>query len=323
MLFSRSIQDKKLSHSLNKPVPVAADGALAEAAFDLAAVVAGLYVYPVKSCAGVSVREAVLTDTGLEFDRAWMLVDAQGNFLTQRELPRMALICPQLKTYEMVLRAPGMLALHIALDRVEAPVRVRVWSDEVAAYDMGALAAQWFSDFLGAAARLVRFDPEHRRASSLKWTGGVEALNQFSDGYPVLVLSQASLDQLNEKLAAQGVAAVGMARFRPNIVLGNPANGPQLAPHDEDRLAVLHIATDEGAGAVQLKPVKPCPRCPIPNIDPATAASSPQVGDTLQGYRQDARVDGAVTFGMNAIVLGGAGQLLKVGQAAGARYCFE
>jgi uncharacterized protein YcbX len=322
-----------MNHSTNKPLPDAAGGALAEAAFDLAAVVAGLYVYPVKSCTGVSVSEAVLTDTGLELDRAWMVVDAQGNFLTQRELPRMALVQPQLKYSEMVLRAPGMLALHIALDRVEAPVRVRVWNDEVAAYDMGALAAQWFSDFLGVAARLVRFDPEHRRASSLKWTGGIEALNQFSDGYPVLVVSQASLDQLNDKLAAQGVAAVGMARFRPNIVLGNAAGGPELAPHDEDRLDLLHIATDadadegegadESAGAVQLKPVKPCPRCPIPNIDPATATSSPQVGDTLQGYRQDARVGGAVTFGMNAIVLGGVGQRLRVGQAVGARYCFD
>jgi len=141
----------------------------------------------------------------------------------------------------------------------------------------------------------------------------------------VLVVSQASLDQLNDKLAAQGVAAVGMARFRPNIVLGNSASGPALAPHDEDRLDLLHIATDASAdaGAVQLKPVKPCPRCPIPNIDPASAASSPEVGDTLQGYRQDARVGGAVTFGMNTIVLGGAGQLLKVGQVVGARYCFD
>jgi uncharacterized protein YcbX len=306
-------------------------GALADAAFDLTAVVSQLYVYPIKSCAGVSVSEAVLTETGLEFDRAWMVVDAQGRFLTQRELPRMALIQPQLKHSEMVLRAPGMLALHIALDRVEAPVRVRVWDDEVAAYDMGPLAAQWFSDFLGLAARLVRFDPEHRRLSSLKWTGGVEALNQFSDGYPVLVVSQASLDQLNEKLAAQGVASVGMARFRPNIVLGDAATGWALAPHDEDRLDMLHIATgadesadaDKSADAVQLKLVKPCPRCPIPNIDPASATSSPEVGDTLQSYRQDARVNGAVTFGMNAIVLGGVGQLLKVGQAVGARYCFE
>lgn len=299
----------------------AACGAPAGVSFDLAAVVSRLYVYPVKSCAGVQVKEAILTETGLEFDRAWMVVGGQGRFLTQRELPRMALIRPQLKTYEMVLRAPGMLALHVALDQVEAPVRVRVWDDEVAAYDMGPVAAQWFSDFLGTAARLVRFDPEHRRVSSLQWTEGVEALNQFSDGYPVLVLSEASLAQFNDKLAARGVAVVGMERFRPNIVLGHPAGGLELAPHDEDRLDILHIATEQGA--VQLKPVKPCPRCPIPNIEPTTAVSSPEVGDLLQSYRQDARVNGAVTFGMNAIVLAGVDQLLKVGQTVGANYRFE
>ena len=98
--------------------------------FDVSAVISGLYVYPIKSCAGVAVKDAILTETGLEFDRAWMVVDEKGDFLTQRELPRMALIEPQLKHYEMVLRAPGMLALHIKLDEVEAPVRVRVWDDE-------------------------------------------------------------------------------------------------------------------------------------------------------------------------------------------------
>ncbi|MEY2952497.1 MAG: hypothetical protein RLZZ401_584, partial [Pseudomonadota bacterium] len=145
---------------------------------DVSAVIAELWVYPVKSCAGVSVAQARLTDTGLDLDRAWMLVDARGDFLTQRELPRMALIQPTLKTYEMVLKAPGMLALHVALDAVEAAVRVRVWDDEVAAFDMGAVAAQWLSDFLGTPARLVRFDPDERRLSDLQWTGGVEAFNQ-------------------------------------------------------------------------------------------------------------------------------------------------
>lgn len=297
---------------------------LRDAPADVTAVISQLYVYPVKSCAGVQMQEALLTETGLEFDRAWMVVDAQGQFLTQRALPRMALIQPQLKHSEMVLRAPGMLALHIALDAVEAQVRVRVWDDDVPAYDMGAIAAQWFSDFLGVPARLVRFDPEHKRISSLQWTDGLEALNQFSDGYSLLVISQASLDHLNEKLAAAGAAAVGMARFRPNIVLGNPADasdGCALLPHDEDRLDVLQIATAQGA--VQLKPVKPCTRCPIPNIDPATAISSPEVSDMLQSYRQDARVDGAVTFGMNAIVLRGIDCLLQVGQVVQANYKFD
>ncbi len=292
-----------------------------DAAFDVTAVIARLLVYPVKSCAGVEVQEAILTETGLEFDRAWMVVDGQEQFLTQRALPRMALIQPQLKHYEMVLRAPGMLALHIKLDEVEQPVRVNIWGEEVAAYDMGAIAAQWFSDFLGVSARLVRFDPEQKRICSRQWTGNVQALNQFSDGFPLLVISEASLHHLNEKLATSGTAPVGMARFRPNIVLGNPAAGDALSPHDEDRLEVLEISTAQGS--VVLKPVKPCVRCPIPNIDPATAISSPEVVDMLQTYRPDARVNGALTFGMNAIVLNGTDCVLKAGQAVAARYRFE
>lgn len=288
---------------------------------DVGAVITGLWVYPVKSCAGVQVQEAILTETGLEFDRAWMVVDEEGSFLTQRELPRMALIQPQLKYHDMVLRAPGMLALHIALDQVQEPLRVTIWDDEVQAYDMGPIAAQWFSDFLGVKARLVRFDPEEKRVSSRQWTGGVEALNQFSDGYPVLVLSEASLAGLNEKLQAAGATAVGMARFRPNIVIGDAPGASELVPHDEDRLDLLKIATEQGV--VQLKPVKPCARCPIPNIDPATALSSPEVGDTLQAYRQDPRLKGAVSFGMNAIVLQGNDHLLRVGQSVTANYNFD
>ena len=292
---------------------------------DVCAVISGLYVYPIKSCAGVAVQDAVLTETGLEFDRAWMVVDDQGEskgeFLTQRELPRMALIQPQLKHYEMVLRAPGMLALHIKLDEVEGPVRVKVWDDEVAAFDMGKIAAQWFTDFLGTPARLVRFDPDHKRLSSQRWTGDIEALNQFSDGFPVLVISQASLDQFNSKLAAKGHSAVSMSRFRPNIVLATRLGNAELLAHDEDRLDVLQLSTEQGV--VQLKLVKPCPRCPIPNIDPQTAASSPEVGDMLQSYRADPRVDGALTFGMNAILLTGVDHVLKPGQAVTGNYQFN
>ena len=318
MNYKDQIKVNDLINELSTGAAPDAPGAMPS---DLRAVISQLVVYPVKSCAGVSVQEAILLDTGLEFDRAWMVVDGQGGFLTQRELPRMALIQPQLKYHEMILRAPGMLALHVKLDEVEGPVRVRVWDDEVAAYDMGAIAAQWFTDFLGTPARLVRFDPEHKRLSDLQWTGGVEALNQFSDGYSLLVISEASLNHLNEKLLASGAAAVGMARFRPNIVLANPADGTEMAAHDEDRLDVVHIAT--AVGVIQLKPVKPCPRCPIPNVDPTTAVSSPEVGDMLQTYRQDARVNGAVTFGMNAIVVGGIDHLLKVGQAVTASYRFD
>ncbi len=289
--------------------------------FDVNATIARLFVYPVKSCAGVEVPEVLLTETGLEFDRAWMVVDAEGEFVTQRELPRMVLIQPQLKQFEMVLRAPGMLALHIAFDRVEAPVRVKVWDDEVAAYDMGDIAAQWFSDFLSepgrppAKLRLVRFDPEHKRLSSLKWTGGVEAENQFSDGFPVLIASEGSLAELNERLAAAGHEAVGIERFRPNIVLAG------IESHDEDRIGTLGIATAQGEA--RLRMAKPCTRCPIPDIGPATAARSTTVGDVLRTYRADARVDGAITFGMNAIVLEGIDHLLKKGQAVGADFRFD
>ena len=288
---------------------------------DITAVISRLFVYPIKSCGGVEVKEAILLDTGLEFDRAWMVVDAHGHFLTQRELPRMALVKPQLKHFEMVLRAPGMLALHIQLDEVEAPCRVTVWDDEVPAYDMGPVAAQWFTDFLGQTARLVRFDPTHKRLSSRQWTGDADGLNQFSDGYALLVISEASLSQFNDKLTSAGSAAVGMERFRPNIVLGHNAGGDKLLPHDEDRLELLQIATDQGAA--QIKPVKPCPRCPIPNIDPLTALSAHTVGDMLQTYRQDARVGGAPSFGMNAIVLGSTDHLLKVGQSVEASYSFD
>ncbi|VTU40563.1 putative Fe-S protein [Variovorax sp. PBS-H4] len=287
--------------------------------FDLQATIARLFVYPIKSCAGVELPEALLTETGLEFDRAWMVVDAEGEFVTQRELPRMALIRPQMKHSEMLLRAPGMLALHIAFDRVEQPVRVRVWKDEVAAYDMGDIAAQWFSDFLSQPGRLqklrlVRFDPEYKRLSNLKWTGGIEAQNQFADGYPLLVASEGSLAGLNARLAAQGHAAVGIERFRPNIVLAG------LEAHDEDRVELLHVRTEEGEA--RLQPVKPCVRCPIPDIDPGTAECSPEVGDMLRTYRVDPRVDGAITFGMNAIVLQGIEYMLRRGQPVGANLRF-
>ena len=282
---------------------------------DLSGTIERLFVYPVKSCAGIEVQQALLTEAGLDLDRAWMVVDAEGMFLTQRTLPRMALIRPKLGSDEMVLRAPGMLALHVAIDAVEGPATVTVWRDTVPAWDMGAVAAQWFTDFLGQPCRLVRFDPDHRRLSCMEWTGSVEAPNQFSDGFPVLVASAASLTELNGRLAARGHADVGMERFRPNVVIAG------VEAHDEDRVDMLRI---EGAsGEIRLQTVKPCARCPIPDIDPATAESDPAVGDTLRTYRHDKRLGGAVTFGMNAIVREGAGQMLRVGQRVGADLRFD
>ena len=280
---------------------------------DISARIARLFVYPIKSCAGVELGEAMLTETGLDLDRAWMVVDEAGVYVTQRELPRMALVKPQLKIHEVVLRAPGMLALHLQIDAVEEPVRVRIWDDEVSAYDMGPVAAQWFSDFLGRKLRLVRFDPDHRRLSNRKWTGDVEALNQFNDGFPLLVVGQASLDLFNAKLAAQRHAPVGMERFRPNIVLSG------IEAHDEDRVAMFDVAADQ---LVRLLAVKPCARCPIPDIDPATAETDPAIGATLRTYRSNELLKGAISFGMNLVIERGIDQTLKVGQRVSASYRF-
>ena len=277
--------------------------------------IAALHVHPIKSCAGIALDEALVIETGLEFDRAWMVVDERGMFVTQRELPRMALIRPTLRQSDMVLRAPGMLALHVALDTVEEATQATVWNDTVKAYDMGALAAQWFSDFLGRPLRLVRFDPEQRRLSNPRWTGPIEAENAFSDGFPVLVASTAGLDELNRRLAAAGHDAVTMQRFRPNLVLDG------LEAHGEDHLDEIVFEAPEGT--VRLKLVKPCARCPIPDVDPDTGERGHAVGDALAAYRADARLDGAVTFGMNAVIVEGIDVPLRTGLSGQATYRFD
>ncbi len=273
-----------------------------------------LWIYPVKSCAGIRLPQAELEPAGLAWDRAWMVVDADGVFVSQRDLPRMALIRPAFHHGQLELNAPGMLPLHfgLAIDPGLQRATVEVWDDRVLSWDMGDAAAQWFSEFLQAELRLVRFDPAWRRLSSAKWTQGIEASNRFSDGFPLLLLSSASLAELNERLQAAGHEAVGIERFRANLVLGG------IEAHDEDRLAELIFP--QAGGLVRLAPVKPCARCPIPDIDPATAQSGTAVREALQAYRQDRRLLGAITFGMNAIVREGAGSLLAEGQAGHGRW---
>jgi uncharacterized protein YcbX len=278
--------------------------------------IAQLFVHPIKSCGAIAVDQATLVDTGFEFDREWMVVDRHGEFASQRELPRMALVQPTLRAEDMVLRAPGMLALHLRLDAVEGACRVRVWDDEVDAFDMGDLAAQWFSDFLGQPLRLARFDPDAMRLASARWTGAIKARTAFADGFPLLVASTASLDELNRRLAAGGHAAVTMQRFRPNVVLDGIADA-----HGEDFIDTLEIESPDGP--VQLKIVKPCARCSIPDVDPLTAATGHAVGDTLRGYRADARMDGALTFGQNAVIVAGVGHCVRVGAAVRAELKFD
>lgn len=281
----------------------------------LRAVISQLLIYPVKSCAPVALKQALLTDQGLDLDRAWMVVDDKGQCLSQREYPRLALVEPQLRLSDLILRAPGMLGLHLSIDAVERAMKVWLWDEAIDAWDMGAVAAQWFSDFLGCPARLVRFDPQFDRPSSRRWTGGRTVLNQFSDGFPLMLISQPSLDGLNARLQSAGQEPVSMLRFRPNIVL-SASDSEQWQAHDEDRVDVLHIAT-EGDG-VQLKPAKPCSRCTMVDIDPQTAATGNRVLGALQTYRRDPRLDGAISFGMNLMVLQGFDQTLAVGQSVSA-----
>jgi len=296
------------------PQPLSADA-------PLPLTVEQLWIYPIKSCAGIRMSSVELLDTGLEWDRTWMVVDESGEFVSQRELPRMALIRPRFRLGQLELRAPGMLSLHLALDEAHAPCRVRVWDDEVDAFDMGDVAAQWFTDCLGSLQapgigqrlRLVRFDPDVRRLSAPVWTGGLEAPNQFSDGFPLLVMSSASLNDLNRRLGLLGQGPVGIERFRPNVVLGG------LEAHDEDRLAEIRLYAQgldrPEAPHARLRPVKPCARCGIPDVDPDTALVGHGVGQALQAYRRDRRLMGAITFGMNAVVTHGTGQMLHEGMA--------
>ena len=275
------------------------------------AILSELIFYPVKSCAGISVREATLTSAGLAvdavYDREWMVIGEDGQFLTQREHPRMALISPRLKSDTLELRAPGMLRLEIALglpDPADEVTReVTLWDDTVLAYDCDEVTATWFSKALGMPCRLVRFHPGASRFASAKWTAGVKAPTLFSDGYPVLVIGSASLADLNDRLVAADREPIPMNRFRPNIVIDG------IEAFEED------FADNFTLGEARLKPVKPCPRCPIPAIDQATGLAGPDPLDILGAYRAKPALDGAICFGMNSIVTEGDGQRVYVGQA--------
>lgn len=277
--------------------------------------VSGVFVHPVKSCARIASESVLVTETGLEWDRQWMVVDAGGQFVSQREAPRLALIKPTLRASDLMVRAPGMLALHLALDAVEGDARVRVWDDEVQACDMGDLAAQWFSDFLGQRVRLARFDPAVERVSDPRWTGGSRALTAFADGFALLVVSSASLAELNRRLQARGGAAVGSDRFRPNLVIDG------LDAHGEDWLDRITLDGDDGP--IVLRLVKPCSRCSIPDVDPQRGVLDHAVSAELAAYRANARLNGQVTFGMNAIIEEGFERSLRVGARGQATLRFD
>lgn len=275
--------------------------------------VTALTLYPIKSCAGIALQSAVLSATGLSFatvhDREWMVVDAAGQCLTQREYPKMALIKPALVTGKLLLQATGAEALEIPLVPAETTqiksMQVQVWDDSLLASDEGENCAAWFSSVLGIACRLVRFHPSATRVANNQWTGDKDVPTHFSDGYPLLLISEASLADLNQKLVARGLATVPMNRFRPNIVIDG------IQAFEEDYAD--SFTKGELDKVICLKPIKPCPRCPMPAVDQLTAQVGDNPVDMLQTYRANAKMDGAVTFGMNVIVSEGSGQTLKLG----------
>jgi hypothetical protein len=275
--------------------------------------VASLHLYPVKGAAGIALDRARADVEGLAHegvgDREWMVVDRAGRFVTQREHPRLALVRTAVRAGRLELSHDGFEPLALALS-LDGPVReVACWNHRGRAFDAGDAAADWLSAILDADLRLVRFDPSDRRACNPEHVPDSGAHTRFADGYPLLVVGTGSLAELNRRLDARGHPPLPMDRFRPNLVLDG------LDPHDEDHLGTIAI------GDLVLQPVKPCVRCQVTTTDQATAQVGAEPLRTLGGYRMDER-RGGVTFGMNAIVLEGAGREIAAGEPATCTYAF-
>lgn len=245
-----------------------------------------LRIYPLKSAAPLFPDRATVSKRGLVGDRRWMIVDAEGRFVTARKHPRLVLIRAALEGDSLFLQAPGMPDGRIAADAQAARVDVMVWDDTVAAQRATPEADRWISDYLGFAARFVHMDETVSRQVSPKHAQPGDVVS-FADGYPVLLITQASLDGLNARLAAP----VPMRRFRPNLVIDG------TAAHAEDAWRSIRI------GEVRFDVVKPCVRCVLTTVDPDTGRFDAQ-GEplrTLIGYR---RTPKGVTFGQNLIPRG-------------------
>jgi len=263
-----------------------------------------LHVYPLKSGRGFARESEIATRSGLRGDRRFMLTTPEGRFITQREQPPLALLDPALEGLQLTLTAPGRAALEIDLAASASPCTVQIWKDTCQAFDLGAEAAQWLSDYLQSPCKLVRFDEAHPRFSSPEWCQGIETPTRFTDGFPFLVISCASLADLNQRLTKP----LPMNRFRPSLVIEG------LGAYDEDRIDELQI------GAVRLRLVKPCTRCRITATDQLTGVFE---GDeplrTLKGYRMDHALHGVI-FGQNAILVEGDGAQLQCGEQVKVRW---
>ncbi len=244
--------------------------------------VSELYIYPVKSMAGISLPSSRVDALGLVQDRRWMVVNESGYMVTQRSHPRMVLISPRLENGNLVLETAGKSP--IVVPESSAPVRVeaRVWNDAVAALATDPDVDWWLSEVLGEPVRLVSFPRDGKRQVDRQYARAGDR-TAFSDGFPILLISQASLDDLNQRLEQP----LPMRRFRPNIVVTG------TEPYAEDDWRQMQIA------GVNFRIVKPCSRCVVTTVDPETGEV---VGDeplrTLATYRKQG---GKVMFGQNVI----------------------
>jgi uncharacterized protein YcbX len=259
--------------------------------------ITSLHTYPIKSARGLAHDESLLVTTGFAQDREWLVVDERNRCVTQRELPLLATLQPQLLGNALTLQAPMQAPLSIDARSEQEARRVHIWSDDCAAFDCGDEVANWLSAWLGRTLRMVRFDSREARLSNARWTGDVAAPNLFTDGFPLLVANTASLVELNSRLSR----ALPMERFRPNIVIDG------LPAYAEDQIDEL------SCGEVRLRLVKPCVRCSITTTDQqAGMLDGDEPLRTLKSYRHDHQLKG-VTFAQNAIIVSGVGARLRVG----------
>jgi uncharacterized protein YcbX len=254
--------------------------------------ISGLYVHPIKSCRGTALDEAEIGATGFVDDRRWLVVDRHGTFMTQRDWPALARVAVAVTNGGLKIDAEGMSAIDIAEPDPDARSEsVTIWNDRCDAVSAGAVAAEWFSEFLGTPCRLVRMPAFTVRQVDTVYADPGDRVG-FADGFPFLLISQASLDELNRRLENP----LPMDRFRPNIVVEG------CEPHDEDGWTHLK------AGGVEFRVVKPCARCVVTTTDQLTGERGREPLRTLATYR---RFGGEVLFGQN-LIHAGAG-ILKVG----------
>lgn len=276
--------------------------------------IAALYTYPIKSCAGIATDTLRFDALGPLDDRRWMLIDQHDQFVTQREVSHLALVRPARVDGGLRVLAPGMAALTVSGTGGER-LTTWCWDDRCAGFDEGREASAWFTEFVGRPLRLVRFDSTVPRAASRNWVGERAgqpgALTRFSDGFPLLVISAASLAELDRRLADADLPAAPIQRFRPNVVIEG------LDPFEEDLADTLTV----GAGVV-LKVVKPCTRCTVTEVDPATGRHEAGLLQVLSLFRSDPKLGGAITFGQNCILTHGLDATIRIGDAVGVAHRF-